>query len=132
MIKNIRTKGRLGAAVKITARFDGPVEAYALAWLHLTNNAREWPATFLKVYNDSGDLVTVITTENSADSVKDYLTSLSGIADKIEDGKLVREFSVTIEDTEKIPTVTPMVDWVATYEDDTDDDVEVLPAADLI
>lgn len=40
-------------AVLITADFSGPnVEAYAMAWLKLTNNAREYPKMIYKIWNE--------------------------------------------------------------------------------
>jgi hypothetical protein len=67
MIKNVRIKAKIGKAVKISCTFKGSVQDYALAWLHLTNNAREYPNIFLKHWNSSGDSVYVITPEKYAE-----------------------------------------------------------------
>ena len=129
-IKKVYTKGEIGKAVKITANFEGKVHDYALAWLHLTNNAREYPNVFLKVWNTAGDSVMVLTTEKWANSVKDYLTGLTGIG--VTDGDNQRtDFKVTIQDTEVVPTIKPLVDWDADFEDVMDDFAEVLPAGEL-
>ena len=106
--------------MKISATFEGSVENYAMAWLHLTNNAREFPEIFLKHYNNSGDSVFVVTPEKCVERMKDYLNGFN-----------TSEFTVKIYDVETVPTITPLIDWEATYEDEADDYVEVLPWEDL-
>lgn len=130
-IKKVYAKGEHGTAVRITARFEGKTQDYALAWLHLTNNAREYPNVFLKIYNTAGDRVIVVTPEKWRDSVKEYLTGLSGmgVLDKDADSPYT-DFKVTILDEEIVPTIKPLVDWDADFEDVMDDFAEVLPAGE--
>ena len=129
MIKNIKIKAKKGKAVRIECSFTGSTEQYALAWLHLSNNAREYPNIFLKYWNNPYDSVFVVTPEKYADKMKSYLTSLTKY--EVADTTLNRIFTVKIEDEEVIETITPLVDWEATYEDEADDDAEVLPWCDL-
>lgn len=100
MIKNVRIKAKMGKAVKLSCSFEGSVQDYALAWLHLTNNAREYPKIFLKYYNNSGNGVTVITPEKYVEKMKDYLTGFN-----------TGKFEVMIWDEEIVSTVTPVIDW---------------------
>lgn len=119
----IRTKVKQGKAVKISATFNGNVQDYALAWLHLTNNARENPNIFLKHWNNSGNSVYVVTPEKYADQMKEYLTGLNS-----------SEFTVKIWDVETITTITPVIDWCIDYKNDAEceeaDNAEVLPHVD--
>ena len=91
---------KISEAVKLSATFKGKVEAYALAWLNLTNHAREYPATFKKVYNNSGNGVTVVTSKRSAEAVKDFLEGLSN-----------DDFKVEVWGTEDVLTVAPIIYW---------------------
>lgn len=125
MIKKVFIKHRIGTAVKIDCKFEGSIEEYAMAWLHLTNNAREYPKIFLKHYNNSGNNVTVITTEKYQEKMKQYLKGLEQSTYK--DGELKKTFTVDIWNVEIIQTITPLVDWECDYEDDSDDDIQVLP-----
>lgn len=125
MIKKVFIKHRIGTAVMIRSTFKGSVEDYAMAWLHLTNNAREYPKIFLKHYNNSGNTVTVITPAKYAEKMKEYLVGLSQYT--CIDGELKKTFTVEIDSEETIQTITPLVDWECDYEDDSDDDIQVLP-----
>ena len=119
-MKNVKIKSRLGKAVKIHCVWKGTIEEYALAWLHLTNNARENPQVFLKHYNNDRNSVFVVTPEKWAERVKDYLTGFT--------------FDAEILDVSEVPTVTPIVDWSANWGNDVDydemDSAEVLPYED--
>ncbi len=61
---------------QIVATFEGTVEEYALMWLNLTNNAREYKTSFYNVTNNSGNDVFVLTNKNDVDEVVDYLQRL--------------------------------------------------------
>jgi hypothetical protein len=61
--------------------------------------------------------------------MKEYLKGLSQY--EYKDNQLIPTLTVEIWDEETIPTITPLVDWEATYDDDADDDAEVLPFEDL-
>ena len=115
MIENVLIKAKKGKAMKLTFEFTGSVQDYALAWLHLSNNAREYPNVFLKHYNSDGNYVYVVTSKAKAQNMKDYMEGLSHDGFKVE---LVEEM--------EIETITPMVDWDCTFTDEADDDVEVL------
>lgn len=119
MIKNVRIKAKMGKAVKIYCRFNGNVQDYALAWLHLTNNAREYPKIFLKHYNNSGNGVTVITPEKHVEQMKEYLEGLSH-----------DEFEVNIMDEEIVSTVTPVIDWGDNWMND--DVLDELDSAEVL
>lgn len=126
MIKGIKAKAKQGKAVKISATFKGSVENYALAWLHLTNNAREFPEIFLKHYNNSGNGVFVITPEKYVEKMKEYLTGFN-----------TKEFTVKVWDEEPITTITPVIDWGPTWGPGSEDidwdeleNAEVLPYED--
>lgn len=121
MIKGIRIKAKQDKAVKITCEFKGSTENYALAWLHLTNNAREFPEIFLKHYNNSGNGVFVVTPEKYVDKMKDYLTGFNS-----------SEFEVEIVDEEKITTVTPVIDWGSDWKTTTDEEWEELDNAEVL
>lgn len=121
MIKGISIKAKQDKAVKITCHFKGSTENYALAWLHLTNNAREFPEIFLKHYNNSGNTVFVVTREKYVDKMKDYLTGFNS-----------SEFEVEIVDEEKVTTVTPVIDWGSDWKTTTDEEWEELDNAEVL
>ena len=77
MIKYFHEKEK---AIQITVRLEGDVQKYALSFLHIWNNAREYPNIFYKVENisDSND---VFITCNPVDveAVKDYLEQFGEI-----------------------------------------------------
>ena len=116
MIENIIIKAKKGKAVKLIYRFKGRTKDYAIAWLHLTNNAREFPKIFLHHYNNDGNCVYVITPKKHRDEMVQYLNGLA-----------FGEFKTEMVSEEEIETITPLVDWECTYTDDADDDVAVLP-----
>lgn len=63
--------------VCITADFSGKrVEDYAMAWLKLTNNAREFDDTILKITNNSKNAVYVYCPANREDIVRNFLRIL--------------------------------------------------------
>lgn len=128
MIKNLKCKAKLGKAMKVECTFRGNDEDYAMAWLHLTNNAREYPNVFLKHYNDRGCGVTVITPEKYVENMKQYL---EGLTTYRSDGE--KEFAsleVEVWNIEPVQTITPLIDWEG--EEAEDDYAEVLPYDDLI
>lgn len=118
MIKNVKSKVRIGKAMKVECTFKGKVEDYAMAWLHLTNNAREYPRIFLKHYNNSGCGVTVITPEKCVDDMKEYLEGLTHESLKVE-----------VLNIEPVQTITPLLgDWNCDPWEDADDYAEILPS----
>jgi len=66
-------------AIRITVRLEGGVQKYALSFLHIWNNAREYPDMFYKVENDSGNDVYVTCRPKDAESIKEYLEQFGEI-----------------------------------------------------
>ena len=127
MIKSVKSRVRIGKAMKVECTFKGKVEDYAMAWLHLTNNAREYPRIFLKHYNNSGCGVTVITPEKHVEEMKEYLESLSTY--KWDGEKTVASLEVKVFNIEPVQTVTPLLgDWNCEPWDVEDDYAEILPS----
>lgn len=77
MIKYCHEKEK---AIQVTVRLEGDVQTYALSFLHIWNNAREYPRSFYKVENIAGSN-NVIVTCNPADveNVKEYLENFGEI-----------------------------------------------------
>ena len=64
-------------AVVITADFSAPViEGYAMAWLKLCNNAREYKNIIWKIENDRNNKVYVWCNPDRKDEVVDFLTGI--------------------------------------------------------
>lgn len=76
MLKEELTFKRKRAAV-ITADFSAPViEGYAMAWLKLCNNAREYKSIIWKIENDRNNNVYVWCNPNRKDEVVNFLTGI--------------------------------------------------------
>ena len=64
-------------AVMITADFTAPTtESYAMAWLKLCNNAREYKDVIWRVENDSGNRVYVWCNPKYKETVIEFLTGI--------------------------------------------------------
>ena len=62
-------------AVMITADFTAPTtESYAMAWLKLCNNAREYKDVIWRIENDSGNKVYVWCNPKYKETVIEFLT----------------------------------------------------------
>lgn len=88
-------------AIMLTVDFSGTIEEYALAWLKLTNNAREYGNMIWKIYNDKGNNVYVICNPKSVGAVKDFCTDIIGLYDEKENkmhniGKVIDERKITV------------------------------------
>ena len=81
-------------AVTIQCEFEGKVAEYAMMWLNLTNNAREYRKQFLKVENNYENTVWVTTTPETVKDMKDYL---EGIGLTIKDEYEARAFVTTVD-----------------------------------
>lgn len=76
------------------------VEGYAMAWLKLTNNAREYYNTIWKIENDNTDKVYVYVNPKQKDNVIDFCNGIyvdyielgNGNFKTVEVGKVVREY----------------------------------------
>lgn len=76
MLKEELTFERKRAAV-ITADFSAPViEGYAMAWLKLCNNAREYKNIIWKIENDRNNNVCVWCNPDRKDEVVNFLTGI--------------------------------------------------------
>ena len=89
-------------AVVLTVDFSGTTEEYALAWLRLTNNAREYSNMIWKISNTSGsNNVYVICNPKSAEAIKEFCTGIITLYDAKTDqlhciGKVINEETITV------------------------------------
>lgn len=98
-------------AVLLTVEFKGTIEEYAMAWLKLTNNAREYSNMIWKIQNTSSNTVYVYCNPKSAEAVKDFCTGIVAYYHEEED-KMNYVGEVTNE-TEVIVGV-PIYEWEST------------------
>ena len=99
-------------AVMLTVDFSGSIENYALAWLKLTNNAREYSSMIWHISNDKGNNVYVICNPDSAESVKDFCEGIIVTYNEKEDkpeyiGKVIDERNITVG--------VPIYEYESTY-----------------
>ena len=66
-------------ATRITVSLEGDVQKYALSFLHIWNNAREYPNMFYRVENNSGNNVYVTCRTEDAESITEYLDQFGEI-----------------------------------------------------
>lgn len=104
-------------AVMLTVDFSGTIEEYALAWLKLTNNAREYGNMIWKISNSSGNNVYVICNPKSAEAVKEFCTGIVGVYSEKDDemhyiGKVIEEETITVG--------VPIYEYESTYRYDDD------------
>ena len=78
MIKYYHEKEK---ATKISVSIEKDVREYALAFLHIWNNAREYPNMFYKVENNSGNSVFVTCNSKYTEEIKEYLQNFGEIWD---------------------------------------------------
>lgn len=71
-------------AIKISVSLEGDVQKYALSFLHIWNNAREYPNMFYKVENNSGNSVFITCNPKYAEEIKEYLEQFGEIWDTEE------------------------------------------------
>ena len=88
-------------AVLLTVEFKGTIEEYAMAWLKLTNNAREYSNMIWKIQNTSSNTVYVYCNPKSAEAVKDFCTGIVSFYHEEEDkmnyvGEVVNETEVIV------------------------------------
>ena len=88
-------------AVMLEVDFSGTIEEYAMAWLKLTNNAREYSNMIWKISNCRGNTVFVYCNPKSADVVKEFCTGIVSFYHKDEDkihlvGEVVKEEEVEV------------------------------------
>lgn len=114
------------------------VEGYALAWLKLTNNARENKDVFWKVENNrTDDIVSVYVNPKYADRVKDFCNEMiyyngvciGKIIDEYEDevGVPVYEYDSTcglFTHERRLDFDKAIVDWIEVREMELEDEDE--------
>lgn len=76
MIKYYHKKEK---AVLFSITLEGNTQEYALSFLHIWNNAREYPHMIYKVENNSGNSVFVTCNPKRAEEVKEYLEQFGEI-----------------------------------------------------
>ena len=111
-------------AVLLTVDFSGTIEEYAMAWLKLTNNAREYGNMIWKISNNRENNVYVICNPQSAEAVKEFCTGIVTMyCEKNNEmhyiGKVIKE--------EKITVGVPIYEYESTYRYDDDrwyDDID--------
>jgi len=92
--------------------FNGTTEEYALAWLKLTNNAREYSNTIWKIFNTRSNRVYVICNPKSKDTVKEFCTGI--ISYYHEDTNTINEIGTFISESE-IEIGVPIYEYESTY-----------------
>lgn len=98
-------------AVLLTVEFNGTVEEYALAWLKLTNNAREYSNMIWKIQNTSSNTVYVYCNPKSAEAVKDFCTGI--VSFYHEEENKMNYVGEVVNETEVIVGV-PYYEWEST------------------
>lgn len=88
-------------AVMITADFTAPTtESYAMAWLRLCNNAREYKDVIWRIENDSGNKVYVWCNPKYKETVIEFLTGIVYYYQEDKGptsvGKVIEETDVTV------------------------------------
>lgn len=86
MIKYSHEKER---ATMFTLRIDKPVQKYALDFLNIINNAREYPNTFYKIENNPGNDVYVTCRTSDKENIKYYLTQFGDIINEEEVNRFI-------------------------------------------
>lgn len=99
-------------AVMLTVDFSGSTEEYALAWLKLTNNAREYSNMIWKISNGRENNVYVICNPDCSETVRDFCTGIIVLFDEKDDkphyiGKVIDERKITVG--------VPIYEYESTY-----------------
>lgn len=81
MIKYFHKKEK---AIQFSVELKGDTQEYALSFLHIWNNAREYPNMFYKVENNSGNSVFVTCNPKYTEEIKAYLEQFGEIWDTEE------------------------------------------------
>lgn len=98
-------------AILLTVKFKGSVEEYALAWLKLTNNAREYSNMIWKIQNSASDTVYVYCNPKSAEAVKDFCTGI--VSYYYEDTDEIHYIG-EVTDEQEIIVGVPIYEWDST------------------
>ena len=76
MVKYFHKKEK---AIRFSVELEGNTQEYALSFLHIWNNAREYPYMLYKVENNSGNSVFITCNPKKAEEVKEYLEQFGEI-----------------------------------------------------
>lgn len=98
-------------AILLTVEFNGSDEEYAMAWLKLTNNAREYSNRIWKISNTRSNVIYVLCNPESVESVKDFCTGI--YINWTKDGELNYVGEVT--DEEEIIVGVPIYECHSTH-----------------
>lgn len=99
-------------AVMLEVDFTGKtIEEYAMAWLKLTNNAREYSNLIWKISNTSGNTVYIICKPEAAENVKDFCTDIVSFYSE-QDG--IHSVGKVISEQEIVVGV-PVYEWDSTH-----------------
>lgn len=66
-------------AIRFSVELKGNTQEYAMSFLHIWNNAREYPDMFYKVENNSGNTVYVTCNPKYTEEIKAYLEQFGEI-----------------------------------------------------
>ena len=102
-------------AVLLTVEFKGTVEEYAMAWLKLTNNTREYGNMIWKIRNNSGNKVYVYCNPKSAEAVKDFCT---GIVTFYHEEENEMHYVGEVVDEQEVIVGVPVYEWESTCDVD--------------
>ena len=86
MIKYSHKKER---ATMLTLRIDKPVQEYALAFLHIVNNAKEYPDTIYDIKNNYGNDIYVTFKTSEKKIVYSYLEQFGDIVNEEEVNRFI-------------------------------------------
>lgn len=86
MIKYSHKKER---ATMLTLRIDKPAREYAMDFLNIINNAREYPNMFYEVKNNPGNDIYVTCRTSDKESIKEYLEQFGEIVDEKEVNRFI-------------------------------------------
>ena len=90
MIKYTHEKEK---ATMFTLDIKGDTQEYALAFLHIVNNAREFPDMLYKVENTPSNVVYVTCRTSDSESIKEYLSQFG----EIKNEELINRFVISAE-----------------------------------
>lgn len=98
-------------AILLTVEFKGTVEEYAMAWLKLTNNTREYSNMIWKIQNTSSNTVYVYCNPKSAEAVKNFCTGIVSFYHEEEDEM---HYVGEVTDEQEVIVGVPIYEWDST------------------
>lgn len=98
-------------AILLTVELNGTTEEYAMAWLILTNNAREYSNRIWKIHNTPGNIVFIYCDPESVEDVKNLCT---GIVTSYREKNEIHFVGKVINEKEIIIGV-PIYEWNSTH-----------------